>query len=344
VLPNLDSNKLKIPVSPNVIPESTVTRLRIALSGLRKEEDLLFSKLLPERLNAVIVQDRTYNVLFVDARNPETERMVRERVKEAVIVITCDPDETEVRGAIALRRPFTPDVVVNVFQDVARSVARLEALFSQSRVKQVAPSSGNPNKNLEDLAVDYRFSLARLQSLTINIEGQQFHLAPHQYLYKSVHSLEGLPAHRGQSLLNIEVVDTSGTEGAFQKAEGTPQRLDLLLWQIGFNAGAGKLIPWLTEARAYRLMRWPPVVRTNNDSTLVRLGTLMARRTLHPSELVRATGIGEEAISDFLNGCSLVGCLEGFKPSEVPAPQVAKSRNPSHAPLLSRIRMRLGLT
>jgi hypothetical protein len=310
--------------------QSTVSPLRIALSGLREDEVRFFSKVLPERVNALIVQDRSYNVLLADSRHG-----VAERVKGAALVIACDVQEPEVAGATMLRRPFTPDAVVDVFQTVARSVA--------PPPKKII-NANRPNKNLQDLAIDYRFSLARLQSLTIHIEGEQFHLAPQQYLFKSAHSPDGLRAHRGQPLVDIEVVDTSSVEGAFQKAEGTPQRLDVLLWQIGFNASAGKLTPWLTDKRAYRLMRWPPVVRKDNDSSLVKLGTLMARRTLHPAELVRATGIPEPAILDFLNGCSLIGCLEGFNPDEIPKPQVAKSRNPNHAPLLSRIRMRLGLT
>jgi hypothetical protein len=325
----LVSIKLKIPVDLN-IPQRTGTPLRVALSGLREDEVRLFSKLLPDHLNALIVDDRSYNVLLADSRHG-----VAERVKGSAIVIACDAQEPEVRGATMLRRPFNQDAVLEVFRNVARTLAPLPRRnFPNNR----------PNKNLQDLAVDYRFSLARLQSLTIHIEGQQFHLAPQLYLFKSVHTPDGIRSYRGESLIDIEVVDTSSTEGAFQKAEGTPQRLDLLLWQIGFNAGAGRLIPWLTEARAYRLMRWPPVVRKDNDSSLVKLGTLMARRTLHPSELVRATGLREDAILDFLNGCSLIGCLEGFNPSEIPPPQVAKSRNPNHAPLLSRIRMRLGLT
>ncbi len=328
---------------PNAILGSTVTRLRVVLSGLREDEERLFSELLPERHQATIVTDRSYSVLLVDARHPERESIVAEKVKEALIVMACDAHEPDVRGAVMLRRPFTTDSVVNVFKDVVASLARRDAVMAQLQAKQRVLSS-RPNKNLEDLAVNYRFSHARLQSLTIHIEGQQFHIAPQQYLFKSVHPAEGVKAFRGKSMVDIEVIDTSATEGAFQKAEGTPQRLDILLWQIGSNAGAGRLIPWLTEERAYRLMRWPPVVRKDNDSTLVRLATLMARRTLHPSELARATGIGEEAISDFLNGCSLVGCLEGFNAADVPAPRVSKTKNPSVAPLLSRIRVRLGLT
>ena len=69
----------------------------------------------------------------------------------------------------------------------------------------------------------------------------------------------------------------------------------------------------------------------------------MARRTLRPSELSRATGINHDVVADFLNGCSLTGCLESCNLSDAPAPPSAKPKSFALAPILGRIRSRLGI-
>ena len=206
------------------------------------------------------------------------------------------------------------------------------------------PSSGG----LTELAANYRFDLARRHSLTITIEGRQFRVFPQKYLYISASSPRELCLFRGMSSVSIDVATGTAKDVPNLKAATSsgpaPRRLDEFLWHLGYNARSGRLLPWLDDQRAFRLTRWPPVVRHGNDSTLVKLGTLMARRTLRPVDLSLALGYDIEGISDFLNGCSLVGCIESMKASDAPVPLGPSAKDPAFASLLGRIRVKLGLT
>lgn len=318
------------------VEETTATSIRVALLGLTPKDSLDLAQTLPGRVAAEVVDDVSYNVLVVDGANPDTSRLLRERVVGAVIVLVCNPEEAEVPGVLMLRRPLTAGVVVSVFADVQTLVSRRAAALGRN----FSVSARLRGMSLKELAANYRFGATRGKRVSIAIEGQRFCVDPQRNLYWSKSSPENLSHFRAEPILDAEIVEAKSKD---IDAEAPPHRLDEFLWHLGLNAGAGRLLPWLTDQRAYRITRWPPVVRKDNDSVPVKLGTLMARRTLRPSELSRASGIGHDIVADFLNGCSLTGCLESFNLSDAPTPKFGKPKSFTLAPILGRIRSRLGI-
>jgi hypothetical protein len=332
-------------VAPSGKPGAAQAALRVSLEGVLENERAELSKLLQSCCKAVIVKDRSYNVLLVDTSAPGATRKLRERVVGAVIVIVSSVAGREMPGAVTLRRPWTPDTIRAVFGEVQGLVSRRAGVLPRQVVKQTREHKGQSFSSLYDLATAYRSSLSKNESVALTIEGHKFLLYPSRRLFKSDHSPMELRSLRGNTSLTIEVAkpgDASSIEGL---PELPMQRLEDFLWHLGFNSGGGSLFPWVSEQSLYRLNRWPPVVRKDNDSTLVRLATLMAmaRRALRPEELVETEGISPYIVADFLNGCSLVGCLEEctIQPDVAPAP--ARARNPL-LKLLGRIRGKLGLT
>lgn len=321
------------------------TLLRVSLSGMLEEERALLRKMLPDDVGAVIVGDRSYNVLMIDTRNPEAGPTLRGRVVGAVIVMACGPQERGWPGAVKLDRPLTSDGVGAAFRKVKAMVEHRTAVLGAPDPARGESNGGGKmaTGSLRELAATYRFDLARRDSVSVAIEGRRFVLYPQRYLYKSKSSPSDLSRHREDLSLNVEVA--AGENGDADFGGLSARRLDDFLWHLGCNAGGGKLLPWLDPRSAYQLTRWPPVVRRDNDSRQVKLGSLLARRTLRPSELCHATGTDIFAVSDFLNGCSLVGCLKEFKAAEeVPAAAPPRPKNTGLAMLLGRIRMKLGLT
>jgi len=232
-----------------------------------------------------------------------------------------------------------------VFTMVSKLVARLAAPLPPPAVKASRESKPPAFTSLYDLAAAYRSSLSKGDSVVVTIEDHRYSLYPGRHLFKSNHSPTELRSLRGNMSLTIDVSRPADPLTVGGSLGLSLQRLEEFLWHLEFNAGVGNLLPWMGDQHSYRLSRWPPVVRKDNDSTLVKLATLMAmaRRTLRPDELAQTTGINQYIVADFLNGCSLVGCLEEFTvpPEMAPAP-----RRPKHPllKLLGRIRLKLGLT
>jgi hypothetical protein len=318
--------------------------LRISLWGLRTEDAKLVASLLPQDGNWRFVDDTSYDVLVAERANPAATALLKERKEGTMVLEVCGPEERELPGAIRLARPLTRETVASGLR-----AAQLLTRRPETRKMPTVGSFGGPaNSGLQELAANYRFDLARHQNVSITIEGRQFHLFPQKYLYLSDSSPRELSLFRGMSSLHIDV-NTNGTKElpsskSANHSGPAPRRLDEFLWHLGHNARPGRLLQWLGDDRAYRLTRWPPVVREGGDSTLVKIGTLMARRTLRPVEVSLATGNDIERISDFLNGCTLVGCLESMRASDAPVPRGGTAKNPAFASLLGRIRVKLGLT
>jgi hypothetical protein len=326
-------------------PATAPSPLRVSVAGMMENEGFALSNVLPSYCGATIVNDRSYNVLLVDTAAPDATRVLRERVVGAVIVIVSNGTEREMPGTVTLRRPLIPETIRTVFGEVNGLVARRAAVLPPQTVKPARDSKSPAFTSLHDLAAAYRSSLSKTESVAVTIEGRRFSLYPGRHLFKSNYSPAELRSLRGNTSLTIEVTKPGDAISGDGSLGLSLQRLEEFLWHLGFNSGGGNLLPWVSDQRSYRLSRWPPVVRKDNDSTLVKLATLMAmaRRTLRPDELAQTTGINPYIVADFLNGCSLVGCLEEFKvPPEV-APAPARAKNPL-LKLLGSIRAKFGLT
>ncbi|HLK66738.1 MAG TPA: hypothetical protein VKU19_25060 [Bryobacteraceae bacterium] len=328
-------------------PASTAAQesLRISLAGMMEKEASALAKVLVLHCRATIVKDRSYNVLLVDTATRDATRILRERVADAVIVIVSNGADREMPGTVTLRRPLAPEIVGDVFAEVSKLVAGRAAPLPPQAVRAPRGSKPLAFTSLYDLAAAYRTSLSKGESFVVNIEEHRYSLYPGRHLFKSNYSPTELRSLRGNMSLAIDVSRPADAISGDGSLGLSLQRLEEFLWHLGFNAGVGTLLPWMGDQHSYRLSRWPPVVRKDNDSTLVKLATLMAmaRRTLRPDELAQTTGISPYIIADFLNGCSLVGCLEEFTVPPEMAPAKARPKHPL-LKLLGRIRLKLGLT
>jgi hypothetical protein len=326
-------------------PPAAQEPLRISMAGMVEKEASALAKVLVLCCRATIVKDRSYNVLLVDTATRDATRILRERVVGAVIVIVSNGADGEMPGTVTLRRPLTPEIIGAVFAEVSNRVARHAAPLPPPAVNAPRESKPPAFTSLYDLAAAYRSSLSKAESVVVTIEEHRYSLYPGRHLFKSNYSPTELRSLRGNMSLTIDASRPGDAISGDGSLGLSLQRLEEFLWHLGFNAGVGNLLPWMGDQHSYRLSRWPPVVRKDNDSTLVKLATLMAmaRRTLRPDELAQTTGINPYIIADFLNGCSLVGCLEEFKVPPEMAPAPARPKHPL-LKLLGRIRVKLGLT
>ena len=323
-------------------------KLHISLDGLLDKERVQFQTLLPENLDAVIVDDDSYNVLLLDTANPDAIRILRERIPDAVVVVVSNEQDHEMPGTVTMRRPLGAEAVCRTFAKVATMVVqRSETAGTSAGNSPVSHQTEEPTfTSLHEFAAAYRSGLAKAESVSVTIEGRKFSLYPASHLYKSSYSAEDLSAYRGRAEVPIEIAnpgDPMGNEGSLGLSL---RRLEEFLWHVGFNAGNGVLFPWISADSTYRLSRWPPVVRKDNDSTLVHLATLMAmaRRTLRPADFAQVARVDVSIVQDFLNACSLVGCLEEFSKPPAVAPRPARAKNPFLSKLLGRIRLKLGIS
>lgn len=83
--------------------------------------------------------------------------------------------------------------------------------------------------------------------------------------------------------------------------------LEDFLWRVALKAGSGSLLPWLSSVAAYRLSS-PP--KAEDSARYATLRDVMEREALPPLVLAQKTKLSLAVIYDFLNACSLEGCLE----------------------------------
>ena len=152
------------------VEETTATPIRVALRGLTAEDS--FSPL-AQTASPAASPPSLWTICPIpspvveDAANPETSRMLRERVVGAVIILVCNPEEPEIPGVLMLRRPVAPGVVETVFKDVQTLVSRrASALGRNFSVPQRLRGM-----SLKELAANYRFGVTKENGSRLRSKG-----------------------------------------------------------------------------------------------------------------------------------------------------------------------------
>lgn len=117
--------------------------------------------------------------------------------------------------------------------------------------------------------------------------------------------------------------------------------VDEILWQIGLVTPAGQ---GFSDARAYRLTRWPDFARLAHRPEFIRLCALLSRTHQRIETLVGRSGLRRGEVEHVLHACMLCGWLDiadaDVAPAPVPAATVAQT---PLAGLFNRLRRRFGL-
>ena len=202
--------------------------------------------------------------------------------------------------------------------------------------------------SLADLASAYREQLYREREVIVQVEDLSFHLLPYQGLCVSNANPEQLERYRNRDAVGIDI-DVVVTEA--DERLGESRSLVHFLWHLGFNAGGGRLLPWIPVDRPCRLSRWPPIEKPNAHHQLVRVAAVLSRTPTTLADVIDGAGADEGQINDFLNGCSMLGYLEilpGLSArvaNRVGAPAAPPSTDVPPAPrsFVGRLRQRIGL-
>lgn len=206
-----------------------------------------------------------------------------------------------------------------------------------------------PTVALEDvdslltLATAYREQLYRGRHVVVRVEGHAFHLEPYSGECYADSSPEGLGAYRGRDGLEVAIAQRD------EPAAGRPATsvgLVEFLWHLGQHAGNAELLPWVDREARYRITRTPPLGDDARDTGMLQIAQLLARSPVAPADIAGLAGAPDEAVADFLNGCSLVGYLERVATPVRRGPR-ANGRPPEPeqpASLIGSLRRRIGLS
>lgn len=323
--------------------EAAAAALRLSVRGLTATDATLLQQVLSgdtaECRYWAVAHDECH-ALVVDLRTPDALDVLRERALGTVVILALDPGDAALPGTLSLSRPFR-DVEVRATLAHARAVIarRSEAIGPRGRrsfSEDWAPAThGDPQSpshyrltTLRELAGNFRDTFLTQREVIVRVEGRAFQLFPQRGTCWSDHRSEVLAQFRGRSPVVIEVEIPVLSSEQRQKANG---RLTDFAWCLGFHAGNGQLLPWLSADSLYRLTRWPPLIGQPNGSRLFQAAAQLSRGAHAPVDVVRLTNVAGAAVNDFLNACSLVGCLE----SGAAARSTEEFRPPSGAATLS---------
>ncbi len=304
---------------------------------------------------ACVVSEDGWDVLVVDSRNVNAIPLMRDRPSGTAVVILLAPGEKPWPNCVSLPWPFRPEEVTRVLSSV-RGLLRLEDGSGDHRQpveRADKPVAGVRRPALRSLAgLAAHLNDSPRDAALITVGDFEFYIAPQNQRYLSLTHPRALRTYRGSPSVPVHVSQQEW-DVVGSMAGVVTGRLDDFLMHLGLHAGAGKLLPWLEEEAGYRLLRWPPLIGIHNRSHLFQLAALIAPKVHTISELVLLSGVAHRDVRDFLNACSLVGCLKmtaesqpaaarsGGRPAAAATPRGAAGRVTTS--LLQRIRTRLGL-
>ena len=103
----------------------------------------------------------------------------------------------------------------------------------------------------------------------------------------------------------------SDTAQATRVGEVAPQMIswDGVMWAIGVNTSAGRLLRRLDPRGAYRLTRWPDFGVIGRRSAEMKCTALLSQRAFSPDGLAAITGLPQTTVNNFFNACALCGLL-----------------------------------
>lgn len=195
---------------------------------------------------------------------------------------------------------------------------------------------------LAELATAYREQLYRERHVVVRIDSHVFHLHPYAGECHSESAAAALEAYRGHGNLNVTIA-IEDAAAADRPATALP--LVEFLWQLGYHAGNAELLPWVDAEARYRITRQPPMGDDAKETGVLQLAQLISRTPVAVADMARLSGAGEDVVSDFLNGCSLLGYLERVAQPQRrrPAGDPPPARRQTSPSLIGTLRKRIGL-
>jgi len=114
----------------------------------------------------------------------------------------------------------------------------------------------------------------------------------------------------------VEYLDLEAdSDQAMPGTQGTPQRLEALLWHLGVQATPGEALRPVARRSTFRLTRWPDFGSIGgNDLLALKLAALLVNRPHRLDQVVTASRAPRGAIIDILNACALCDLLAAETP------------------------------
>lgn len=168
-------------------------------------------------------------------------------------------------------------------------------------------------EDVGELAIRLKQDLGANRDLVVMLDGREFLLQPSRGLFLSAAPLNCVEDCMAGAEVRIGTAET-------RQIDAVPRRLVDLLWHLGFHAGAGKLLPWLNNVAPYQLSRWP---EGRGSFQYMRLSAELRETALAPLAIAQQTGMSLPDIYNFLNACSMVGCLRIAEATQAASPAAA---------------------
>jgi hypothetical protein len=135
----------------------------------------------------------------------------------------------------------------------------------------------------------------------------------------------------GVEYVDVEADSDQLTPGT----QGTPQRLEALLWHLGVQATPGEALRPVARRSTFRLTRWPDFGSIGgNDLLALKLAALLVNRPHRLDQVISASRAPRGEIVDILNACALCDLLAAETP--MASTIAASSSSPTPPPAASR--------
>jgi hypothetical protein len=142
----------------------------------------------------------------------------------------------------------------------------------------------------------------------------------------------------------VEVQDVAVGDPILPRLVLDGQPLHYLLWLAGLHSGQGRLLPYLDEAKPYKLTRWPEFGTIDFTPQFLKVMSYLSKHAGTPSQVSTWVGIAKEDVADLLNAAGLCGYLTVAASEDIaqasaqPMEAVQAKRG-----LFNRIRNKLGM-
>jgi hypothetical protein len=122
------------------------------------------------------------------------------------------------------------------------------------------------------------------------------------------------------------------------------QPLHYLLWLAGLHSGRGQLMPFLDEAKPYKLTRWPEFGTIDFTPQFLKVMSYLSKHAASLPDVAAWSGIAKEDVADLMNAAGLCGYLtqatsdDRGQAAAQPTEAMQEKRG-----LFNRIRSKLGM-
>ncbi|MCB1020504.1 MAG: hypothetical protein KDC27_11290 [Acidobacteria bacterium] len=342
--------------------------VRVGYAGLSPEDRGSMAALmraLAEESDSFEAVENGYHACFVDLQTPNSIALLRSLPRECVVIFAVGPEgPNPPSGYLSVPKPFH-------LQEIRRTLEQLEARLRgaeqtaaavrSSSLAATSQQSARPCSDLEDIVLvesgaedEAVLKFSSLADLSVHLRGnrhsalvcvENFHfvIEVEKGLHYATVKPDALARYRGVKNLSIRLIPSTSVRVGLNLL---PRRIEAFLWELGMNAGDGRLLPGIDPQAAFKVNRWPPLTGTKDRSQFFQVSATISRVAAPATAISRMTNVPIAKVNDYLNACWMVGCLECSErverksPPPAPAPPLPKAATRS---LLSRIRNRLGI-